>query len=203
MSVKTLTHVDPFDSARQRGVAGVFGMWVFIAVVAMIFVSCILGYLVVRFDQPPGREWMPKGTPPLPGALLLSTAVLLVSSWTMQDAVRAVRQGRLARAEHAMAATLGLALVFLAVQALAWTQLWRAQATIMSGLYAWTFYVLTGTHALHVLGGLPPLVLAYRRTREGLYTPTDHAGLVMCAMYWHALDVIWVVLYATLWAGSR
>jgi cytochrome c oxidase subunit 3 len=203
MAIKTQTHVDPFDSARQRGAAGVFGMWVFIAVVAMIFVGCILGYLVVRFDQPPGREWMPQGTPGLPGALLLSTAVLLVSSWTMQDAVHAVRIGRALRARHAMAATLGLAVLFLVVQVLAWTQLWRAQATLMSGLYAWTFYVLTGTHALHVLGGLPPLAIAYRNVREGRYTAADHAGLVMCAMYWHALDVIWVVLYLTLWAGSR
>jgi len=202
MSVKTLTHVDPFDSARQRGVAGVFGMWVFIAVVAMIFVSCILGYLVVRFDQPPGREWMPKGTPPLPGALLLSTAVLLVSSWTMQDAVRAVRQGRLARAEHAMAATLGLALVFLAVQALAWTQLWRAQATIMSGLYAWTFYVLTALHALHVIGGLVPLCVVCWRAARGRYSPQHPEGVMYCAMYWHFLDAVWLLLYATLWLGS-
>jgi cytochrome c oxidase subunit 3 len=203
MATKTLTHVDPFDSAQARGSAGVFGMWVFIAVVAMIFLACILGYLVVRFDQPPGREWMPAGTPPLPGALLLSTGLLAVSSWTVQLAVRAARAGRQAQLVHALGATIALAALFLVVQTLAWNEMWRAQATIASGLYAWTFYVLTGTHALHVLGGLPPLVLAYRRTREGLYTPTDHAGLVMCAMYWHALDVIWVVLYATLWAGSR
>ena len=102
-----------------------------------------------------------------------------------------------------MGATLALAGVFLAMQALAWTELWRAHATIESGLYAWTFYVLTGLHAAHVLGGLPPMVVTFRRALQGRYTADDHAGVVLCAMYWHALDVIWLLLYATLWACSR
>jgi hypothetical protein len=97
MAIKTATVVDPFDSARERGGAGVLGMWVFIAVVAMIFLATILGYVVVRVDRPPGSDWMPPGTPGLPPALLLSTAILLVSSWTMQSAVGAARAGRPAR----------------------------------------------------------------------------------------------------------
>jgi cytochrome c oxidase subunit 3 len=101
-----------------------------------------------------------------------------------------------------MGATLGLALLFLAVQALAWNELWSRHVTIESGLYAWTFYVLTGVHALHVIGGLPPMVYVFRRSREGQYTPSDYTGVVLCAMYWHALDVIWMVLYATLWICS-
>jgi cytochrome c oxidase subunit 3 len=203
MAIKTPTFVDPFDSVRQRGLAGVLGMWAFIAVVAMIFVSTIMGYVVVRFDQPPDREWMPEGTPPLPSALLLSTAVLLASSWTMQSAVWAARAGRQVQLRHAMGATLALASVFLAVQGMAWVELWRAHATIESGLYAWTFYVLTGLHAVHVLGGLLPMVVTFRRSVQGRYTPDDHVGVVLCAMYWHALDVIWILLYATLWICSQ
>ena len=198
MAIKTATVVDPFDSAQERGSAGVFGMWVFIAIVAMIFLACILGYVVVRFDQPPGREWMPEGTPPLPMALLLSTVILLVSSWTMQLAVRAARAGRSVQLVHAMGATLGLAFLFLVVQGLSWRELWEQHATMQSGLYAWTFYVLTGVHALHVLGGLPPMIVTFRRAREGAYTPAEHTGVVLCAMYWHALDAIWLVLYGTL-----
>jgi cytochrome c oxidase subunit 3 len=148
-------------------------------------------------------EWMPQGTPGLPHALALSTALLVVSSWTMQGAVRAAREGRTHGVTSGLAATLGLAVAFLAIQTLAWAELWRRQATIDSGLYAWTFYVLTGLHALHVLGGLPPMAIALHRAHRGLYTATDHAGLVLCAMYWHALDVIWVVLYATLLAFSN
>lgn len=203
MAIKTLKHVDPFDSAHERGQAGVLGMWLFIVVVAMIFIGCILGYLVVRLDRPPGQAWMPAQDPGLPKALLVSTAMLLISSWTVQTAVRASRQGLNALAHHALGWTMAFAGVFLVVQTFAWFELWRRDLTIDSGLYAWTFYVLTGVHALHVLGGIPPLVITYIRSARGAYTPAHNAGLVCCAMYWHALDVIWLALYATLWLGSR
>ena len=62
--------------------------------------------------------------------------------------------------------------------------------------------MLTGLHALHVLGGLPPLWITLRRAQAGRYGPDDHAGAVRCAMYWHALDVIWVVTYLALLAFS-
>jgi cytochrome c oxidase subunit 3 len=56
---------------------------------------------------------------------------------------------------------------------------------------------------VHVIGGLPPLAVALAKARAGRYSPQEHAGVVLCAMYWHALDAIWVALYGTLWAGSR
>lgn len=202
MAIKTLKHVDPFDSPAEREGAGVFGMWIFLLVVGMLFVACILGYLVVRLDRPPGQEWTTPQTPPLPHALLLSTGLLLASSWTMQVALRAARTGQPLLVRHAMGATLALALLFLGVQVLAWSELWRANASIGSSLYAWTFYVLSGTHALHVLGGLVPLAVVFRRSLQDRYTPASHAGLLYCAMYWHALDAIWIALYATLWLGS-
>ena len=73
-----------------------------------------------------------------------------------------------------MVATLVLALLFLGVQFMAWIELWRAHATIDTGLYAWTFYVLTGLHALHVLarhgrlGMLPHVVAAAERQADEL-----------------------------------
>lgn len=178
-------------------------MWLFIVAVVMIFGACILGYVVVRLDQPPGQEWKAADAPGLPHALIASTALLLASSWTIQLSLRAIRTGRQTLSHVALGWTLALAGLFLAVQVLAWVQLWREQLTIESGLYAWTFYVLTGVHALHVLGGLPPLVTVFRRSGQGRYTPAQHAGLIYCAMYWHTLDAIWLVLYATLWIGSR
>jgi cytochrome c oxidase subunit III len=203
MAVKTTWHVDPFDTPAQRTRAGVFGMWVFIVVVAMLFGACILGYLVVRLEPEPSAPWMPPGTPGLPHTLLLSTGILLLSSWTMQQSVVAARRGAQALAHTALVWTLALAVAFLVVQCIAWVQLWRQDAEIDSTLYAWTFYVLTGVHALHVLGGLPPLVVATVRSARGRYTAAEHSGLVYCAMYWHTLDVIWLALYATLWLGSR
>lgn len=202
MSVKTPTKVDPFDTPKERTSAGVFGMWIFIVVVGMLFAACILGYLVVRLDSLQGKPWLPPGAPGLPHALLLSTALLLAGSWTIQHAVRAMRLNHAVAAHAAIGWTLVLACIFIVVQCVAWAQLWQQQAGIDSSLYAWTFYVLTGVHALHVLGGLPPLVLVFKRSAGRAYSSGNYDGLLYCAMYWHALDVIWIALYATLWLGS-
>ncbi len=70
-------------------------------------------------------------------------------------------------------------------------------------LYAWTFYVLTAMHAAHVIGGLPAMAITAFRASRASYTPENHRGIVYCAMYWHFLDGAWIVLYATLWLGSR
>ena len=102
-----------------------------------------------------------------------------------------------------MVATLSLALVFLVVQALAWREMYSQNLAISDNLYGWTFYVLTGLHAAHVLGGLPPMVVTTVRASRGAYTPENHRGIAYCAMYWHFLDAVWVLLYATLWIGSR
>ena len=101
-----------------------------------------------------------------------------------------------------MATTLALALVFLVAQGMAWAELFRQNLAISDNLYGWTFYVLTGLHAAHVLGGLPPMIITTRRALRGSYGPTEHRGITYCAMYWHFLDGVWVVLYATLWLGS-
>lgn len=203
MAIKTARRVDPFDSPETRTSAGVFGMWIFIVVVAMVFAACILGYLVVRLEPEIGGEWVPAGSPGLPRALLVSTLLMLASSWTIQHALRAVRMGHLHATHASIGWTLALAVAFLGVQCAAWVQLWRQSAAIDSSLYAWTFYVLTGVHALHVLGGLPPLMVVWRRSGARRYTAVAHDGLTYCAMYWHSLDVIWLALYATLWLGSQ
>ena len=61
---------------------------------------------------------------------------------------------------------------------------------------------LTALHVLHIIGGLFALGVVTRNANEGLYSAARHNGIVLCAMYWHSLDVIWVALYATLWLGS-
>lgn len=190
----------PFDDPTARFDAGRFGMWVFLVVLAVLFVSAILGYLVVRIDN--GDAFIPADAPPPPPILLLSTAMLVVSSVTMQAALRAGRSGD-PRQGSWMAATMLLALGFLAVQAYAWTELYRANLAISDNLYAWTFYVLTAIHAAHVVGGLPPMAITAWKAARARYGPGNHRGITYCAMYWHFLDGAWIVLYATLWLGSR
>lgn len=190
----------PFEDPTARFEAGRFGMWVFLVVLAVLFVSAILGYLVVRIDN--GDAFVPANAPPPPPILLASTAVLLLSSLTMHLAQRAGQRGDPSQGGF-MALTLLLAVGFLVAQGVAWAELVAQNLAVSDNLYAWTFYVLTALHAAHVVGGLPPLAITARRASRCGYGPLDHRGITYCAMYWHFLDAAWVVLYATLWFGSR
>jgi cytochrome c oxidase subunit 3 len=131
----------------------------------------------------------------------VSTALLLVSSWTMQRALRFGRSGD-PRQGGMMVATSALALGFLAVQGVAWAELYRQNLAISDNLYGWTFYVLTALHAAHVVGGLVPMAITTWRASRGRYGPADHRGITYCAMYWHFLDGAWIVLYTVLLLGS-
>jgi len=189
----------PFDDPKARYQAGLFGMWLFLIALAVLFVSTILGYVYVRVDN--GAAFIPEGAPPLPRLLLASTIALLLSSYTMQRALAAGRSGRRQQGSW-MLATLALAIAFLAMQGMAWWQLIAQQMHVSDSLYAWSFYVLTALHAAHVLGGLPPMILTTIRATRGAYTERNHRGIAYCAMYWHFLDGVWLLLYATLLLGG-
>ena len=202
MAVKTATFVDPFDGPRSRHGAGVFGMWLFLVTLGVLFVATILAYLVVRLNPDPAEPFLPEDAPALPRTLLVSTFALVLASGAMHATVRAARAGRARAVARAAGVSLALAVAFLALQGWAWLELWRQQLRIQDSLYAWTFYVLTGLHAAHVIGGLVPLAVVWLRARRGRYADGRADGVVYCAMYWHFLDAVWLALYATLWAGS-
>lgn len=192
---------EPFATHEARAGAGLLGMWLFLVVVGMVFAATMLAYLVVRIGTGDESGWRPEGSPGLPPVLLLSTAVLAASSVTIQRSLGALRVGRRDRASSLAWTTFALGWAFVAVQGVAWSQLWRA-LPLQDSLYAWTFYILTALHAAHVLGGLAALHRVVLRLGAAGDARPAELGLAKCAMYWHALGVIWVALYATLWVGS-
>ena len=175
--------------------AGVLGMWVFLATLTVLFVASIVGYLVVRLRA---TDWPPPGMPRLPAGLWLATVVLLAGSVTIHRALRAIRLGHRARSTRWLQATLALALVFLFVQSWNWWGLIRLHMTAASNLYAFTFFMLTGLHAAHVIGGIALLVIVLVRCLRGRYGSDHHGGVTYAAMYWHFLDAIWLVLFAVM-----
>jgi cytochrome c oxidase subunit 3 len=189
----------PIPDPALRFAAGKHGMRLLLVSLGMLFAASMLMYMIVRVQSP---EWPPRGMPPLPPLLIVSTMVLLVSSATMQWAVASARCDRPAATARAMAITSLLAVIFLALQALAWIEMILANLDIHDHLYAFTFYVLTALHALHVVGGLGPMFIVTARAFRGRYSSRDYAALVYCAMYWHFLGAVWLVLYATLLVGT-
>ena len=201
-SAASTPHRNPFGDDAAAFSAGRLGMWLFLAAVGMLFAATIVGFLVIRTQLTLRDQW-PSNLPPLPDLLLVSTILLIVSSATMQAALVAARRGRPRPLRLHLLVTTGLGLLFLGLQSWCWivwldqlTNLWAASNSFRFALSS--FYVLTGVHAAHVIGGLIPLGIVTQRAFAGRYTPDAHVGVHLCAMYWHFLDGVWVLLYLTL-----
>jgi heme/copper-type cytochrome/quinol oxidase subunit 3 len=175
--------------------AGVLGMWLFLATLTVLFLAAIVGYLVVRLKAP---DWPPKGMPRLPGGLWFATGLLLGASVAVQRALRSIKAEARVACTRWLAATWGLGLAFLAVQSWNWSGLIRLHLMAASNLYAFTFFMLTGLHAAHVIGGVALLSVVWSRSARGRYDSGHHPGVTYAAMYWHFLDAIWLVLFAVL-----
>jgi cytochrome c oxidase subunit 3 len=175
--------------------AGVLGMWIFLATLTVLFLAAIVGYLVVRVRA---TAWPPPGMPRLPGGLWLATLLLVGASATIQRALVSIRAGQLRRTNQWLAATLALGSTFLIVQSWNWWGLIRLHAMAASNLYAFTFFMLTGLHAAHAIGGIVLLAVVFARSRGGHYGSGHHPGVTYAAMYWHFLDAMWLLLFAVL-----
>lgn len=175
--------------------AGVLGMWVFLATLTVLFLAAIVGYLVVRLKA---TDWPPPGMPRLPAGLWLATVALILGSATIHRAYRAIRVGERSASTRWLAATLVLAFAFLFVQSWNWWGLIRLRLTAASNLYAFTFFMLTGLHAAHVIGGVVLIAVVLARSMQGRYGSGRYAGVTYAAMYWHFLDAIWLLLFAVL-----
>jgi cytochrome c oxidase subunit 3 len=193
----------PFSDRHARLAAGRFGMWLFLASLAVLFAACVTGYAVIWWQA---RAQGMQKVPPLPVGLWLSTVLLVASSATIQWALHSARRGRQSHLQLGLVATTGLGFGFLATQMycwIAWAGPLAATLTDLQKLYLLTsFYVLTGIHALHVIGGLIPLVIVTARAVRGRYTADHHPGVQYCTTYWHFLDGMWVILFVTLMIGT-
>jgi cytochrome c oxidase subunit 3 len=195
--------VTPFTDPNARRLAGRLGMKLFLVSIGIIFAATMLAHAVARFLT---QAW-PQDLPPLPHTLWISTAVLIVSSFTMQLAVHAARMGYPRQLRVMMLLTTYLGIAFLVLQTRCWMVWlstvmgrWDQSIGYANGYrYALTsFYVLTGLHALHVIGGLIPMAVITRNAFRGYYSVDRYTGVELVAMYWHFLDAVWLVLFAML-----
>jgi cytochrome c oxidase subunit III len=192
---------DGRDTAQLTGPeAARTGLWVFLAVATSFFALFITAYLmrmspavVKGIDL---RDWRPVAEP---GILWVNTVLLVVGSCGMQLASQALRRGEFERARVGMFAGGLFAIAFLAGQWLAWRQLQAAGYYAAGNPANAFFYVLTGLHGLHLLGGLFVWGRAASRMYRGR-TATDamRLSVELCTVYWHYLLLIWLVLFGLL-----
>lgn len=180
------------DYSRSRNVHTV-GMWLFLAALGMLFASSMAAYVIVRVRAVAGQV-------ELPALLWLSTVIMLVSSVTMHAALTAVRRERQQTFRSMILATLVLAVLFVMVQVPAMAALLGAHGTMRAQgmhVYGLVFFLVL-LHALHVVGGVAGLARIAFYARLGRFDHESHASVRHIAMYWHFLDIVWLVMFGTL-----
>lgn len=175
--------------------ASTCGLWLFIAALSMLFAASLIGYLVIRLRTP---EWPPAGMPALPVGLYFSTFILILCSLALQGALDSARKNRQQLLRLMLLASFVLGILFIVSQLLAWSALLGAQVYAQVNLYAFTFYLLTGLHGLHVFGGLIPLGITLAKAYGGSYGPQWVLPVKHVGLYWHFLLVVWLVMFSVM-----
>ena len=145
-----------------------------------------------------------EGWPPEPTELNLPyattfTIILVASSFTCQFGVFAAEQGNVYGLRRWFSLTFVLGLIFVLGQAFEYVALVEEGTSISSSTYGSVFYLTTGFHGLHVIGGLVAFVFLLIRSTMGRFTPAQATSAIVVSYYWHFVDVVWIGLFATIY----
>jgi cytochrome c oxidase subunit 3 len=168
--------------------AAMLGLGVFLAVVGSLFALFVSAY----FMRMHVGDWRPL---PDPDLLWLNTGVLILSSVALQAAEVAARRGRIDGVRLGLLAGGGLALLFLIGQLAAWRLLDEAGYYLTTNPANAFFYMITAMHGAHILGGLVALARTGARVWRGADAASVRLGVELCAVYWHFLLIVWLVLF--------
>lgn len=181
-----------------------FTMWVAIGSILMMFAGLTSAY-IVKSNQAAWQDVR------MPKAFWASTVAILLSSVTMQLAVRAFRQRSFSRYRSLLVATLALGIVFIALQVVGFGNL-AAQMGIdlgwghanfrgQSGAGAFVI-AIAGLHAVHVLGGVIALMVVFAKAFVGRSKNYNTVPVEVMATYWHFVDILWLYLLVFfMWIG--
>jgi len=192
------------DHDVQGGIsAPVLGMLLFITSEVMFFSGLFAAYFNSRANAP---QWPPIN--PETGEnfhvdmlplVLPATILLIISSVTCQWGIWAIRQNDHKRFVRAFAVTMVLGGVFLVMQALDYWMLGQEGVTLASGTFGTTYFTLTGFHGAHVFGGVIMLSVVTYRGILGQFSAKHHDAAEAASLYWHFVDVVWILLFSLLY----
>ena len=168
-------------------------MWVVLAAIVMMFAALSSVYIMSSEEE--------RRPVSMPRMFLVSTALILVSSWTFQRAKRSLQQEQLRKHTRWLLLTLALGLGFVVSQLFGWRELTRAGVYFSGHPRSTFFYVATGLHAAHLIGGIGLLLYVLYRSRRrwlALQTEKNKAWTGIVGLYWHTMDGIWLWLFMLL-----
>jgi cytochrome c oxidase subunit 3 len=187
-------HGPPPANQSSRVEAQFLGMLLFIISEVMLFGAFFTAYFFLRVVN--NDPWPAAGTE-LPKLVAgFNTAILISSSFTMHWALEGARLGNRRALRAGLFTTFLLGLTFLTVQINEYVHIGFAPHDHAQGTI---FYGLTGLHGAHVFVGLTLLAMANIRAFRGHFSPKAHRGVEVPGIYWHFVDIMWIVVFTTVY----
>ncbi len=195
MDTYSTGHEDSFRSGRAIGLEPLkLGMWLFLASEVMFFGGLIGAFLHYKVNHPTTEAALLN--PLLVG---VNTFLLLASSYTVVRGLAAIQEGRPGRLAAYLGMTIALGAAFLAGQGYEFVSLYRGGMTLTSSVFGSSFFTLTGFHGLHVATGIAWALSTMVKALRGGYTAQEHAGVEVFGLYWHFVDIVWIVLFTVIY----
>ncbi len=173
------------------------GMWLFLASEVMFFTGLIGAYIVLRQATP---DW------PVPSTVLnipltaINTFILICSSATLVIGLAAAQDGHQEAMQVGLFLTVLLGALFLVIQAHEYHELMHEKHfTPSSSIFGACFFTLTGFHGMHVFVGVLCMASVFIRSLQGRYTPQEYRGIEVAGLYWHFVDLVWILLFTILY----
>jgi len=190
---QTHTHTEGIGVDSRK-----FAIWLFLASEIMFFTGLIGAYIVLRFQNM--AIW------PVPSTVLnipltgVNTFFLICSSMTLVMGLSSIQRGYKEGLQVGLFLTVLLGSLFLAIQYHEYQELiHHKDFTISSSIFGSCFFTLTGFHGFHVLAGVIWLMVIFIKSLFGHYTPEEYAGVELAGLYWHFVDLVWIILFTILY----
>jgi cytochrome c oxidase subunit 3 len=206
-ALTTTTEHSPVGGLAHDSTGGisnpVLGMLLFITSEVMFFSGLFAAYFNVRANaaqwppiNPETGEQFHLAILPFVGP---ATVLLILSSFTCQFGVWAIRRGDRTLFLRNFAVTFVLGVVFLMMQGVDYALLASEGITLSAGTFGTTYFTLTGFHGAHVFGGVIMLAVVLYRGMAGQFSPRHHDAVEAASLYWHFVDVVWILLFSLLY----
>jgi cytochrome c oxidase subunit 3 len=187
-------HGPPVAHQSSRVSREVLGMLLFISSEVMLFGAFFTAYFFVRVVN--GYAWPPEGFHLPKFVAGVNTMILVTSSFTVHWALQSIRRGNRTGLQSGLVLTLLMGLTFLLTQIIEYARIGFAPH---DNAFATIFFSLTGLHGAHVFVGLTILLFVTIRAFRGHFLPDHHHGVELAGIYWHFVDVMWIVVYSTVY----
>jgi len=171
---------------------GKFAIWLFLATEIMFFSGLIGAYIVLRTAS---KSWPDPSDRLAVDLTAANTFILIMSSWTMVKAVFAAKRGDQGGLVRWLIGTILIGSVFVGIQVYEYIELYHHGALPNVDIFWSTFYAMTGFHGTHVVVGVIWNTCVLIGALRGKYTAKNNLGVELAGLYWHFVDLVWVLLF--------